>query len=267
MELFDDASEFRVNGLRLGEPGGVVNLLGVAVHLHAAFRTDHLSLLCHATLQSVCVCRGRKPSASSSLFERYVLAPVAQHFRHPDQLLEKLVEPSDVCSLLQLARSVEGAPDGGEVRVPEDRDESELAHHGQEVLDDARPAEGACGDAADACGLVYILAQVRVERVLEQPRIAVVVLRHDENKGVGAHARLGELRVLDPGAGVARREVQLAYINQLALDALALADFAEDEARDVLAHAPLPRRAEDDRYEKWAGVCHAVFSLTSIRRS
>src|SRR5438045_5353188 len=86
----------------------------------------------------------------------------------------------------------------------------------------------------------------------------MVVHRHHEDEGVCAHARLGELRVFGGRAFVARGQAQLAYVYQLALDALALAQLAEDEARDVLAHAPLPRRAEDDGDEKRAFVCHAA---------
>src|ERR1041385_3681315 len=194
----------------------------------------------------------------SLFFKLHVLAPLAEDSGHPDQLLEKLVEASDVGRLDQRARSVEGFLHRRKVAVPEDRHKAELAHHGQEVLDDARAAERACRDAADADGLVYVLGEVRVERVLEQPRIAVVVLRHDEDEGVGAHARLGELRVLDARAFVVRGEAQPAYVYQLGLDAPALAQLSEDEARDVLAHAPLARRAEDDGDEEWAFVCHAV---------
>src|SRR5947209_19763211 len=103
--------------------------------------------------------------------------------------------------------------DGRKIPVPEDRHESEFAHYGQKILYDARPAEGPGGDAADADGLVYVLAQVRVERVLEQTRIAVVVLRHDEHESIGAHRYFRELRMLDRGAFVAQGEVKFAYVN------------------------------------------------------
>jgi hypothetical protein len=75
---------------------------------------------------------------------------------------------------------------------------------------------------------VYVLAQVRVQRVLEQPRIAVVVLRHNQYQRVGSRNRLGESGVLDGAALVRAGKIKLADVDQLALDARALAELAED---------------------------------------
>lgn len=58
---------------------GVNKLLGMEVHLSAAGRADYL--LAHR----------RSPSS-----QRDILASIAQRLRHPDQLLEKLVDASDI---------------------------------------------------------------------------------------------------------------------------------------------------------------------------
>ena len=115
---------------------------------------------------------------------------------------------------------------------------------------------------AQADRLVDVLLQVRVERVLEQTRIAVVVLRHDDDQRVGAVHLLGEAHVLDRLALVVKRELQVAYVYQLGLNALAPRDLAEHEARDRFAGATLTRGAEDDRDVEWPLHVRHVYPST-----
>src|SRR4029077_5652015 len=115
--------------------------------------------------------------------------------RHPDELPDELLDPPGIRRVEQRAVGAEELLDTGEVAVPEDRHEAELPHDRKQVLYDARSAEAARRDAAEADRLVDVLLQVRVEDVLEQSRIAVVVLgRHDDER-VRAHAELREARV------------------------------------------------------------------------
>src|SRR5439155_10129224 len=64
------------------------------------------------------------------LLEGDVLAPVAQRPRHPDELLQELVDPRQVRLVAERSRLVEDALHGREVHVPEDGDQPELAQHG-----------------------------------------------------------------------------------------------------------------------------------------
>jgi len=92
---------------------------------------------------------------------------------------------------------------GGEVDVPEDRDQAELPQHGEQVLDAARAAVRPCGHADDARGFVNVLLQAAVERVSAGPSTrGCTRARHDQ--GVGAAHLRGEGGVLDRLAGVGR---------------------------------------------------------------
>src|ERR1051326_1457101 len=105
-----------------------------------------------------------------------VPATVAERPRHPDELLQELVDPCQVGLVVQSPRVVEEALDIREVDVPEDADQPELAQHGQQVLDAPRAAERPGRYSHDPDGLVDVLLEAAVEHVLEQPRVAVVVL-------------------------------------------------------------------------------------------
>ncbi len=181
------------------------------------------------------------------LIGRNVLAPVAKGARHPDEFVQKIVYALDVGFIQQFAGSVEYLLDIGKIPVVEDGDEPQLSQHGQQILNHARAAEAARRDAADADRLVYVFSEVGVQRMLEQPRIAVIIFRRDDKDRIGARNGGGKLRVLDGLARIIEREIQLAHVNQLGLDIVALSYFVEDKAGDVFAHAPLSRRAENDR--------------------
>src|SRR6185369_5436907 len=92
----------------------------------------------------------------------------------------------------------------------------------------------------------------RVEHVLEQARIAVVVLGHDEQERVRARDHRRELQVLDGLARVGHRYRERPNVDELGLDALARRELAEDEVCHVLARTALARRPEYDWNEERA---------------
>src|SRR5205085_5049546 len=115
--------------------------------------------------------------------------------------------------------------------VPEDRDEAELAQHREEVLDAAGPAERAGRDADDARRLVDVLLEAAVENVLQEARVAVVVLGRDDHDGVGAIHPGGEARILDRLASVAGRERKLGDVDEIGLDAGPACERGHEETR------------------------------------
>src|SRR5262245_57379002 len=98
------------------------------VHLGSATGTRNPGMLGHFLFSSV---------------DGDVLTAVPQDLRHPDQLLEKFVDPADVGRVEKSSGTVEGLLNAREVTVPEDRDQSQLSHHRNQVLNDARAAPGA----------------------------------------------------------------------------------------------------------------------------
>src|SRR5262249_8417545 len=209
--------------------------------------------------------------AVSSLFisslHRHVFTPETQDRRHPDQLLEEFLQAPAIGRVLDRAVFPEERSDAGEVAVPEDRNEPELPHHRKQVLDDAGSPEAAGRDAADADGLVDVLLKVRVEGVLEQSRVAVVVLGRHDYESVGAHAELRERLVLDVLAGAGDRQRQVPDVHELRLDARELRQLRRHELRDVLAVAPLPGRAEDDGNREWPGLGNRLCAHLHLARS
>src|SRR5438874_9911561 len=98
--------------------------------------------------------------------------------------------------------------------------------------------------------------------MFQQPGIAVVIFRRNDQKAVGTFARLREFGVLDLLAGIVNRKLQIANINQFSFNAFAVLDFTEDEFRNVLTGAPFAHCAENHRNEEWSSV-HSVASLMS----
>src|SRR5881396_2025208 len=203
--------------------------------------------------------------AAMPLLQRDVLAAVAQRPRHPHPLLQELVDAPEIGLIAQRSRLVEGALYGGEVDVPEDRDQAELAQDGEQVLDAARAAVRPCGHADHAHRLVDVLLAAAVERVLQQARVAVVVLGRDHDQRVGAAHLRGEGRVLDRLAGVVGGEGNARDVDQLGLDPRAAGELGHDEPRDREAHASLAHRAEEYGDEERAtGIGHEGALLAGI---
>jgi hypothetical protein len=178
-----------------------------------------------------------------------VLATVAQRLRHPEELVQELVDREERV-VDELAARVEAPVHAREVHVPEDRHEAQLAQHRKQVLNAAGAAEHAGGDSDDAGRLVDVLLEVRVDHVLEHTGVAVVVLGRDEDQTVGAVHRLRESGVLRAFARVVERDRQGCYVDQLGLDARPLGDLLPHHPSRVLAHPAHPRRTEQDRDEE-----------------
>src|SRR5262249_43282878 len=85
-----------------------------------------------------------------------VLSPVAKNLRHPDQLLQELVNAFGVTGVENLPVGVKQSLHIRKVSVPEDVDQPELAHHGEQVLNHARASEAAGRNATDAHRLVDV---------------------------------------------------------------------------------------------------------------
>ena len=239
--------------LRLLARRRLAELVRLVVHRSAAARAGQLEL------QDV-------------LSDGDVLAAVPQGLRHPDELVEELVDGEERL-VDEAAVLVEPAPDVVDVHVPEDRDEAELAEHRQQVLDDSRATEDPRRDADDPDSLVDVLGQVRVEHVLEQTWVAPVVLRGDEHERVGPVHRVRERGILGCLAGIVGRDRESRDVQKLGLDPVPLRHSLVDEPRRVLAHPTLPRCAEDHGDEQRPGdaclhrvdVTQGAVSVATVR--
>jgi len=87
MNFRDSATENRIHSLGILQSGHMVQLFGVVIHFHAALRTDHL------LDRHVFYLWSTTTRTAASRLHSHTLAAPAQHLRHPDQLLQKLVDP------------------------------------------------------------------------------------------------------------------------------------------------------------------------------
>src|SRR5260370_23024084 len=90
--------------------------------------------------------------------------------------------------------------------------------------------------------------------MLQDARIAVVVLRRDDHKPIGTLAGFRECRVFDLLARIVDRKVEITNVNQLGFDAVALVRLFKDKSGDVLAGAASAHRTENYWNEEWSGV-------------
>jgi len=119
MNLLKDAFEVGVHLLRLVQHGGGVKLLRVAVHFRAAMRADNPAGFRHTPFSMTVYLR-----CLSLLIQTDIFAPVSEHFRHPDQFIEELINALDIRLIYQPAASIEYFLDRGEVSIPEYCDQS-----------------------------------------------------------------------------------------------------------------------------------------------
>ena len=162
---------------------------------------------------------GRAPaSLGRFVVDRHLLPAVAQHLGHPDQLANEPVRTSHEGFIEQPAVLREYFSDLTDVDVPEERDESQFAHDGQEALHDADAGERTRGHANKPYGLVDVLAETAVESVLQQPGKTVVVLGRDDDQTISGADGGGERRVLDRFARIVDRERDRRDVDDLAVD-------------------------------------------------
>ena len=100
------------------------DLVGVVRHRRAANRTGH-----------------RLRGLGRFFVDRHLLPSVPQHLGHPDQFADEAIGPPDERLVQQAAVLGEDLPHLADVDVPEDRDEPQLAHDGQQALHDADAGE------------------------------------------------------------------------------------------------------------------------------
>src|SRR5262249_38043117 len=175
-----------------------------------------------------------------------MFAAVAERRRHPEQLVQELLDSRLEGCVDEPASVVETGLNRGEVHVPEDRDETELAHDRDQVLNHARSPEDTGGDTNQPSGLVDVLLQVRVEHVLEQAWIAVVVLGGDDHQRVRSIHRLSEGRVLRLLSCVVDRDRKERNVYQLRQNTWPLLQFPGQQLGYLRAHPALPGCPEND---------------------
>jgi len=116
----------------------------------------------------------------------------------------------------------------------------------EEVASLLRAAEASSRDAAQSHRFVDVLLEIAVQGMLEQSRIAVVVLGRDDDQAIRSKHRLRKCRVLDGLASVHGRQRKRAHVDQRCRDILALVKLLEHDASHVLTQATLARRTEND---------------------
>src|SRR5215212_8999734 len=135
-------------------------------------------------------------AASARMIRRWnVLSPVTQHLRHPNQLVEKHLDAPEKIIVEKFSAFIENHSDVSEINVLENRNQSELAHNGQERFDHSRSAERARRHATNADSLVDVLLKIHIERVLQQSRVTMIVFWRYYDESVAALDRRGELWV------------------------------------------------------------------------
>src|SRR6266478_3135869 len=140
---------------------------------------------------------------------RDVFAPMSECLRHPDQLVEEFADSLDVRLVEQVSSGIEQRLRAGKVAIPKNRHQAELPEDGNQILDHARATKATRRYTANAHSLVYVLFQIRIEYVLKDSRIAVVVLWNDQHQSIRSADCLGECSFLDRLAGVISSELQI----------------------------------------------------------
>src|SRR5262245_12517320 len=93
--------------------------------------------------------------------------------------------------------------------------------------------------------------------MFEEPRVTMVVLRHDQDQRVGAHHCCGESGVFDGFARVVGRQSDFADVNQLRVDFRPLPNAIDYKPRDIFTMPPLPSSAQNHWNEQWARWQHS----------
>ncbi len=175
-----------------------------------------------------------------------------------------MIDALDIRLIQKLAVVVKKLLRARKVPIPEDGHKPELPQNGQQILYHSCAAEPAGRDAADPHRLMDVFLQVRIQHVLEQARVAVVVLRrHDHQRIRTGHGR-GELRILDRFAGVAGRERDISNVDQLGLDPVPFPNLFQYKPGDPFARAALADRAENDWNKNWPVSIHQPSSSSAL---
>jgi hypothetical protein len=85
VEFLDESAEVWIGFSSIEWVGGVHKLVAVVIHLHSATRADHFVSVGHSS----------HPCLRGSV-QRYLLTPLAQRLRHPDEFFQKLIDTPNV---------------------------------------------------------------------------------------------------------------------------------------------------------------------------
>src|SRR5215467_6906192 len=97
-----------------------------------------------------------------------------------------------------------------------------------------------------------ILFKIRIEHMLQHSGVAMVVFRYHQNETISPLANLREFGILNLLARIIGRKSQVANINELCFNALALLHFAVNKLSDIFASASLAHCTKDHRNEEWS---------------
>src|SRR6266571_4995845 len=183
----------------------------------------------------------------SILEVRNIFSAVAKNSRHPDQLIQKFVHASDITLIEQIALLIEECPDLSKIDVLENCNETQLAHHRQEILNHTRAAKRPSRDPANPDRLVNVFFQVHVQRVFQKPGITMIVFRHNENDSVALLDHGRERCVFHLLSRIIKPHRKLAKVDQLRLDIRVFLCLLKNKMRDVFALSPLSSCSEDKR--------------------
>src|SRR5207245_568621 len=197
--------------------------------------------------------------------DRHLCPSVPQHLGHPNQFADEAVRTPHERIVQQPTVLREDFPHLANVDVPENRDEAQLAHDGQQALNDADPGERTCRHADEANGFVDVLVEAAIERVLQESRKTMVVLGRDNDQTIGGADRLRVCRLFDRFARIIHGKRQRGDIDNGTADAGAAIQQLREELRRVNAGAALAARAENDRNVQRADFIHG--RLLSVQRS
>ena len=188
--------------------------------------------------------------------DRHLLAAVPQHFRHPNQFADEAIRPPHERVVQEPPVLGEDLPNLADVDIPENRHQAQLAHHGQQALDDADAGERTRRHADQSNGLVDVLVEAAIEDVLQQSGETVVVLGRDNHQTIGSTDRFGVRRLFDRFTRIIHRKRQRGDIDDVTADAGAAIQQVRQERRRVNAGATLAARAENHRNVQCADFIH-----------
>ena len=117
MKFLNDSAQVRIGLSSIVRVDVVHNLVAVVVHLNFAARTNHF----------VSVSHNSDPCLPGSV-QRYLLTPLAQSLRHPDEFLQKLIDAPDVGLIEEFAVLGKHFLHIREIHIPENRNQPDLPH-------------------------------------------------------------------------------------------------------------------------------------------
>ena len=160
-----------------------------------------------------------QPDSIRPLDGRDTIPPVPQNPGHPDQFVKKFVDPPDESFVEKLSVVVKHIPDVTEIHIVKNRHQTEFPQDRQKIFDHARSANRSSRYAANADRLMNVFLKIRIERVFQQPRVTMIVFRHDQDQAIAPLDGCGKLRVLDLLARIIEPQRNITNIDQFRFNA------------------------------------------------